>query len=561
MASKSREANTPSSAELALLFSALQVELVGLKSHVAERDIQIASLQETVLNLTHENALLKRRVYGNKTERTHTSELQLALGDLLNDEKLLQKQLNAAVTQAQGSAGDDSSAPPPVEEKVKAKPKGRRDLSTSKLPRFLLEICDEELEKSCKRIGFDESLQLMYRRGGFSVLVKRTAKYEVPGKDGPTVLGVETPKTLFPRGLLHSSVVAFLVVQKFALGVPHYRLEQHIKDQEVELDRGTMCRYTDEAGGALGATIVHAMWQHAISNACVISTDATSGLVQPEKVKNGLRQACKKGHFFTVVVDCESVLFAYTEKHTQDFVKKLFRGFRGFLQSDASNVYDILERGPPTDTDSGEAIKLVGCWAHCRRYFFEAGICRYAVGVQGLMRIRAIYAADNAFRKLPPAQRKLMRDEHVRPLINSFFQWAREARASASGRDLATRAIGYALNQEAELRRVLDDGKLPLDNTRSERSLRRIVVGRKNWMFYGSDAHAESAAAIFSVIASCRLHSIDSQQYLDEVLRILPYWPRDRYLELAPNNWLATRAKLDPDELNAPLCSFTIPAA
>jgi Transposase IS66 family len=156
---------------------------------------------------------------------------------------------------------------------------------------------------------------------------QRTAKYEVPGKDGPTVLGVETPKTLFPRGLLHSSVVAFLIVQKFALGVPHHRLEQHIKDQEVELDRGTMGRYTDEAGGALGATIVHPMWQNAISNGCAISTDATSGLVQQEKSKNGLQQPCKKGHFFTAVVDCESVLFAYTDKHTQDFVKKLFGGF------------------------------------------------------------------------------------------------------------------------------------------------------------------------------------------------------------------------------------------
>lgn len=558
VSSKSQEADTPSAAELASLFSALQVELVGLKSHVAERDMQIASLQETVLNLTHENALLKRRAYGNKTERARTNELQLALGDLLKDEKALQKQLDAAVTQAQDPGSDE--APPAEPEKAKAKPKGRRDLSASTLPRFLLEICDEEMEKRCKRIGFDESLQLMYRRGGFSVLVKRTAKYEVPGKDGPTVLGVETPKTLFPRGLLHSSVVAFLIVQKFALGVPHHRLEQHIKDQEVELDRGTMGRYTDEAGGALGSTIVHALWQNAINNGCVISTDATSGLVQPEKSKNGLRQACKKGHFFTAVVDCESVLFAYTEKHTQDFVKKLFGGFRGYLQTDASNVYDILDRGPPTDSDSDEKIKLVGCWAHCRRYFFEAGICRYPVGVQGLMRIRAIYAADNAFLKLPPAQRKLMRDQHVRPLMDSFFLWVKQARAAADGRNLATRAIGYALNQEAELRRVLDDGKLPLDNTRAERSLRKIVVGRKNWMFYGSDAHAESAAAIFSIIASCRLHSIDPQQYLDEVLRILPYWPRDRYLELAPHNWTATRAKLDPDELSAPLCSFTIPA-
>lgn len=108
---------------------------------------------------------------------------------------------------------------------------------------------------------------------------------------------------------------------------------------------------------------------------------------------------------------------------------------------------------------------------------------------------------------------------------------------------------------------MLDDPRLPLDNTRAERSLRKIVVGRKNWMFYGSDTHAESAAAIFSIIASCRMYGIDPHQYLDDVFRLLPYWPRERYLELAPKLWLATRAKLLPEELAAPLCSFTIPAA
>jgi transposase len=153
-----------------------------------------------------------------------------------------------------------------------------------------------------------------------------------------------------------------------------------------------------------------------------------------------------------------------------------------------------------------------------------------------------------------------MRAQHLRPLMESFFRWVKDARASAQGRNLATKALGYASNQEKELLCVLDDARLPLDNTRSERTLRKVVVGRKNWMFYGSDTHAESAAAIFSIIASCRLHAIDPHQYLDELLRLLPYWPQDRYLELAPKYWNATRAKLDPDELDAPLCSFTIPA-
>lgn len=549
---------TISVADLAAAVSVLQIELVGVKSRMHERETEIVSLRETIVNLTHENQLLKRRIYGNKTERTQTSELQLSLGGLFAAEKPLQKQLDQAVAQANDQAGDGTSSEKP---KTKAKPSGtgRRDWLVSDLPRSSFEILDPELEKTARRIGFEESLHLVHRRGGWSVLVKRTAKYEIAGKDGPTVLGVAVPKTLFPRGMLHSSVVAHILVQKFALGVPHYRLEQHLKDQGVELSRVTMCRYVEEAGNALGATIVHAMWRDAIENGSVISTDATSALIQPERSPEGQRQSCKKAHFFTAVVDTDYVLFAYAERHTQAFVKQLFGGFKGFLQCDAHNVYDILERGPPKDDEDG--VTLVGCWAHCRRRFFEAAICKYPEGVQGLIRIRAIYAADEAFGGMPPAKRKLMRAKHLRPLLESFFDWVRQVRSVITGRNLVTSALTYAFNQEKELLRVLDDGRLPLDNTRSERSLRKIVVGRKNWMFYGSDVHAQAAAAIFSLVASCRLHSLDPEEYLDEVMRVLPYWPDSRYLELAPNNWAHTRAKLLPVELDAPFGAFTIPAA
>jgi transposase len=557
VSSTSESKSKLSTDELASLISTLQVEMLSVKTRLTERETQVDSLQETIVNLAHENELLKRRLYGTKTERLRTSENQLALGNLLDDEKQLQKQLNDAIANAKAESDEPGEpAPPPT---PKTKPKGRRDLLSSDLPRILVDIRDPRLEQTAKHIGWDESPQLMYRRGGFAVLVKRTAKYEVIGKDGPTVLGVDLPETLFPRGLLHSSVVAYILVQKFGLGVPHYRLEQHLLDQGVELDRGMMSRYVDEAGGSLGASVVHAMWQDAIQNAAVISTDATGAMVQPEKRKDGQRQACKNGHFFTAIVDCDHVLFAYTERHTQEAVRQLFGAFKGFLQSDASNVYDILDRGPPKDDDADDAIKLVGCWAHCRRYFFEAAICKYQVGLQGLLRIRAIYAADDSFRKLPPAKRKLARDEHVRPLIDAFFDWVKQARFAQHGRNLATKAVGYATNQEQELRRVLADGRLPLDNTRAERSLRKIVVGRKNWMFYGSNSHAESAAAIFSLVASCRLHRIDPQQYLDEVMRALPDWPKERYLELSPKHWAATRSNLNTAELDSPLCAFTIP--
>jgi transposase len=535
--------------DLAGQLAALQAELAAIKTETA---VKVASLEDTIAGLAHENTLLKRRLFGNRTERSHTSELQLALGDLLAGEAELKKSLDDAVGKVKGAL-----EPEPKPAGSRPTPKGRRDLSLSKLPRVVVEILHEELEASgCRRIGFEDSSQL-FRRGGFSVLVKRVAKYEVIHDGEATVETVPSPETLFPRALLHSSAIAHIITSKFALGVPHYRLEQDLVNQGVQLDRGTMSRYVEHAGNVLGATIVHAMWQDALTNAQVISTDATGALIQPAKTKDGRAQACKKGHFFTAVADCDAILFAYTEEHTSAFVQRLFGNFRGYLQADASNVYDVLEHGPPKDNEDG--VRLVGCFAHLRRYCFEAAICRYPVGLQGLLRIRAIYAADRVVQRAPAGERTMLRDQHVRPLIDEFFAWVHATKPLTPGRNLATKALGYAFNQEAELRRVLENGELPLDNTRAERALRKIVVGRKAWMFYGSDTHAEAAAALFSVIVSCRLHTLDPFQYLEEILRVLPYWPRDRYLELSPKYWRATRGRLRAEELAMPISAFEVP--
>jgi len=528
--------------------------IAGLRTTIAMFEGQVAALQSALVNHASEIELLKRRLFGPRTERGGTSELQLLLGDMLAQQAALQKQLDE--TLAKKGEGEDKPPPPPPADRPK--PKGRRDLSISSLPTIIVELTDPELAKKGKLIGYEESRQLLFERGGFKVLVKRMAKYEIEVAGKTTVLGTPAPKTLFARGLLHTSALAWLGVQKFSNGTPCYRLEQDLADQGMCLDRGTMCRNLEEVGNVLGATVVHAMMLDAMKNCGVLSTDATGASIQPGPREGGPKRACKRGHFFTIVADADYVLFAYTEKHTQDFVKNLFGGFRGFLQSDASSVYDILERGPPKDTDDGGVI-LVGCWAHLRRYFFEAAICKYAVGVEGLMRLRAIYAADNPLAGLPPVDRKKARDANVVPMVDAFFEWVHRAARTTPGRNLATKALGYAVNQEQELRRVFLDGRIPLDNTRSERALRKVVVGRKNWLFYGSDLHADAAAAFFTVIATCRLHKVDPWKYLDEILRVLPYWPSDRYLELSPKHWLATRSLLDAAELAAPVGVVTVP--
>ena len=373
--------------EAMTIISQLQAELVGSK---AETAVKVASLEDTITGLAHEIAVLKRRLYGNKTERSVTNEVQLALGDLLANEASLQKELDKKVKEA------TEAAPPAPKGDGTPRPHGRRNLAASKLPRIVVEIVHEALEaQGCRRVGFEDSYQLAHRPGGFYIVVKRVAKYEVTtsvalaaraegnallepplmqgdseapssSDDHKTVVTTPSPETLFPKALLHTSTIAHILTSKFALGTPHYRLEQALADQDVPLDRGLMGRYVENAGNTLGATIVAAMWRDAIANGGVISTDATGALIQPTKARDGKSLACKKGHFFTAVIDTHAVLFQYVEKHTSEVVQQLFGAFRGVLQADASAVYNILDRGPPSDIDDsgGTGVTLVGCWAH-----------------------------------------------------------------------------------------------------------------------------------------------------------------------------------------------------
>lgn len=148
----------------------------------------------------------------------------------------------------------------------------------------------------------------------------------------------------------------------------------------------------------------------------------------------------------------------------------------------------------------------------------------------------------------------------MRPHFDAFFTWVKaQHEIVRDQRGTLRSALGYALRQEDALRRVLDDGKLLLENNRSERALRKVAVGRKAWLFVGSDDHGTATGHLFSMIASARLHRLDPESYLRDIFRVLAHWPSNRYLELAPKYWAATRAKLDPRELEAEIGWITVP--
>jgi hypothetical protein len=319
-----------------------------------------------------------------------------------------------------------------------------------------------------------------------------------------------------------------------------------------------MARSSEEIGACLGA-IVLACADDARKHAFCLSTDATGIAIRPEPLPDGRRQPCRKGHFFVVLADKKHIFFEFQAKHTSAAVCEMFRGFSGYIQADAHAIYDALFRGDAVD-DASEPPSEVACWSHVRRRFWEAAVSGFAVGREGLLRIRKLYQLDQAWSDLPPAARLQKRKTVLAPLVGEFFEWVRaQDDPSSQVRSLVKKALGYADRQERALSRFLDDGRLRMDNNLSENALRTIATGRKAYLFFGSDDTAEAAANLYSLIASCKLHGLDPERYLAEVIRIMPYWPRDRFLELAPAYWAQTRARLDPLELEAELGFVTVP--
>ena len=426
------------------------------------------------------------------------------------------------------------------------------------------------LEGRAERIDWDESCQLSWRRAGFVRTVVARAKYrvvEAPAES--TLVTASVPPQLLTRSLAAPSLLAHILSEKLCDGLPFHRQEDRFTRLGLRLDRGTMCRWAEELGATLGATVVEAMRDEAMRTAFCISTDATGVLVQPIAGGDQVRRGCRRGHFLVQIADADHIFFEYLAKETSAAIGERFRGFSGYVQADAKSVYDLLfkppdERPPPDDGEPDLAErKEVGCWSHARRKLWETAITsKDPVAREGVLRIQRIFDLDRTWRGKPPSEIRSLRELHLRPHTDAFFAWVAVEYERVKGqRGMLRSALGYAHRQRGPLTRFFDDGRLALTNNQSDRELRRVAVGRKAWLFVGSDDHAQAAGNVMSLIASARLHRLDPEAYLRDLIRVAPHWPRDRYLELAPRYWLATRARLDAAQLERELGPLDLPAS
>jgi hypothetical protein len=338
------------------------------------------------------------------------------------------------------------------------------------------------------------------------------------------------PAQVLDRSAADASLLAHVVVSKYADHVPLHRASRIYARSGVDIPVSTLCDWTAGVGG-LVLPLVDRL-ETRVLRAFVVRTDATGLKVLDPQSPNNVQ----RGSIWAYVGDDRDVLFKYTETGEGGTGPwKLLAGRKGYIQADAASVHDRLFNGQVAG-----AVE-VGCWSHGRRRFeaLQDVDCRVAYPLKLIARMYRVEHLADA-RGLDPPARAELRKERTAPILDKLHRWLVATRAAEPPSSDLAKAGRYVLNQWRALTRFVEDGRLSPDNNNCEQQLRDIALGRKNYLFAGSHAAARRAAALYSLTRTCAQHGVPPLPYFTHVLRELAAgWPASRLEELLPHAWKA----------------------
>jgi transposase len=370
---------------------------------------------------------------------------------------------------------------------------------------------------------------------------------------GEVVIAAPKPAMPIAKGLPGPGLLAHLIVSKYTDHMPLHRLQRAYERQGYFLHRSTLCDWLGACADLLRP--LYDLMVCVVLQSRVIHTDDT-----PVKLQELATHLLSTARFWVYLGDAAHPynLFAFTVNRKRDGPQQFLASYRGYLQADAFSGYDGLYLPDPR-TATARIIE-VACTAHARRKFYEARGSDALRSHQALAYYRQLYELERGAKDFNDEQRLQMRQDLAVPILGQFHQWLEAQRSAVLPKSPMGQAIGYALSNWAALVRYTEAGFLAIDNNLAEREMKRIAIGRKNWLFVGSPRGGRTAAVLISFTSTCQRLGVEPWAYLQNVLTRLPMTPAEHLGDLLPDHWQATRrAEASPPAV--PATDSAVPAA
>ena len=519
---------------------ALRADLVQARAEAARAQAVATDLEARIALLELQNALMKRQLYGQRAERSV---------QLVDQKQLVFEELEAGATEDE-LAAQAAAQGMKVEAFVRQRP--ARKPFPEHLPRERVVIAAPSNCPCCgsdrlSKLGEDvtETLEVIPRQWK----VIQTVRERFSCRACEQITQAPAPFHPTPRGMFGPALLAMILFEKFGSHQPLNRQAERYAREGVEFSLSTLA---DQIGACTSALAP----LHRLIEAHVLAAERLHG--DDTHVKVLAKIKTDTARLWTYVRDDRpfggrappAALFYYSRdrrgEHPQDHLAR----WSGILQADAYSGYNELFRR--ADAPLIRAL----CWAHARRKFFELADAATQlkqrkgpaiispIAVHAVQRIDAIFDIERGFIGKTIEERLAARQTHVAPLVGALEQWLRQQHAALSRSNPVAKAIAYMLADWAGFTRFVDDGRICLTNNAAERALRGIAIGRKAWLFAGSDRGGQRAAFIYSLIVTAKLNDIDPQAWLADVLARIADLPQTRLHELLPWNWQAQEIAL-----------------
>ena len=505
--------------------AALRDLLLKERARFEQQSATIACLEQTVVaqqrtieQQQHRIAQLLRRTFGPKQERIDLDQL------LLFDSA----ELSVLIEEREQEEQEASSS----SAKRRRNGHGRRALPAH-LPREQRRYELAEAERQCpgcgearQEIGQETSEQLEYVPAAFKVIEHVRVKYACRRCEEHVSVAAK-PSQAIEKGLPGPGLLAQVVLSKYGDHTPLYRQEDIFSRHGIVIRRSTLCDWI--AAAADLAEPLYARMCELVRGSKVIHTDDTTvPLVDP------LAGRTRPARFWAYIGDAAGPysVYDFTESRKRDGPAAWLEGFSGYLQADAYGGYDGLYQDPRRN------IVEVACWAHTRRYWWEAKTTDAARAHQALAFIARLYQIEESAKDLSPADRRVLRQAQVVPILAEFGTWLENIARDVLPKSPIGEALRYTQNQWQALERYTTDGDLSIDNNLSERTVKIAALGRKNWIFVGSPKGGRRAAVLLSLVASAKANYVEPWAWLRDLFTQLPDASPETLDHLLPDRWL-----------------------